>query len=35
MAAIILGFFATAGVGTLALACYLFYLTPNHHDRLE
>jgi len=35
MAAIILGFLATAGVGTLALACYLFYLTPNHHDSLD
>ncbi len=35
MVAIILGLFATIGIGTLALVAYLFYLTPSHRDRLD
>jgi hypothetical protein len=35
MAAIILGFVATVGVGTLALVTYLYYLTPGPRDRFE
>jgi hypothetical protein len=35
MAAIILGFIATVGIGTLALVMYLYYLTPGPRDRVE
>jgi hypothetical protein len=35
MATIVLGFFATIGVATLAFVSYLFYLTPGPRDRLE
>lgn len=35
MAAIVIGLFATVGIGALALVSYLFYLTPSHRDRLD
>jgi hypothetical protein len=35
MAAILLGLFATVGIGTLALVSYLFYLAPSHRDRFD
>jgi hypothetical protein len=35
MTAIILGLFATVGVGALAFVSYLYYLTPNSRDHLE
>jgi hypothetical protein len=33
--AIVLGLFATVGVGALALISYLFYLSHGSRDRLE